>query len=113
MALEMEARNRWPLAELLSAPEMLDTSEPNKEALEAQKYLQRLRELANGLVSSEYWELISLVLIDGCEEAKARLESVTTSDKDLRVSQGEAQAYRSAYNLIVNLSKEKAEEKHG
>jgi hypothetical protein len=71
-----------------------------------------LRELARGLLSSEYWELVSLVLIDGLETAKGSLESETIEDRYIRVSQGEAKAYRSAYNMLVSLAAN-MEEKNG
>lgn len=65
-----------------------------------------MRELARGLLGSEYWELVSNVLINGLETAKGTLENETVEDKYFRVAQGEAKAYRSAFNLIVELGKE-------
>jgi hypothetical protein len=62
--------------------------------------------LARGLVSSEYWELVSFVLIDGLEEAKQSLESSGTDDRTLRVRQGEALAYRAAFNSMLELGKD-------
>ena len=67
-------------------------------------------ELAKGLVSSEYWELVSLVLVNGLEDAKSALESESTDDRTIRVCQGEAKAYRSAFNTIVEWSKSTEEE---
>lgn len=61
-------------------------------------------ELARGLVGSDYWELVSLVLVEGLEDAKQTLESEGTGDRDLRIKQGEAKAYRSAFNLVISLS---------
>jgi hypothetical protein len=54
---------------------------------------------------------VSLVLIDGLEGAKGALESETLDDKGLRIAQGEAKAYRSAFNLVLQLSDEPDEEK--
>jgi hypothetical protein len=71
-----------------------------------------LKELARGLLSSEYWELVSLILISGLEDAKGALENVTTDDRNLRLCQGEAKAYRDAYNLVVSMSEVDSEEKH-
>jgi hypothetical protein len=71
-----------------------------------------MEELARGLVSSEYWELVSLVLIEGLEDAKGALESESTDDKTLRVRQGESKAYRSAYNQFLSLSKDVSKEQH-
>jgi hypothetical protein len=79
--------------------------------VQSQAFLRRAKELARGLVGSEYWEIVSLVLIEGLEDAKGALESVTTSDKDMRVKQGEAMAYRDAFNMILELGK--TEEKDG
>jgi hypothetical protein len=72
-----------------------------------------MKELARGLKDSEYWDLVSLVLIDGLEDAKGALESETTSDKDMRLHQGAAKAYREAFNLLVDLAGNVSEEKNG
>jgi len=72
-----------------------------------------MAELARGLISSEYWELVSLVLIEGLEDAKGALENEATDDKRIRVCQGEAKAYRDAYNYVVRLSKYSPEETDG
>ena len=110
----VELEERKPsLAELLSRepPKGQEALEP----LEAQQveFLKRMRELARGLVGSEYWELVSLILVEGLEDAKGALESTTTSDKDIRVKQGEAMAYRDVFNMIVELGKKVVEEKDG
>jgi hypothetical protein len=55
--------------------------------------------------------LISLVLIEGLEDAKGALEIESTEDRRIRICQGEAKAYRSAFNLIVELSNFDSEEK--
>ena len=62
-----------------------------------------MRELARGLVGSEYWEMLSLVLIQGLEDAKGALENETISSDQFRLRQGEAKAYRSAFNMILEL----------
>jgi hypothetical protein len=54
-----------------------------------------------------------MVLIDGLEDAKGALESEATDDRQLRVCQGEAKALRSAFNLIIALSKDASEEANG
>jgi hypothetical protein len=91
-----------------------ETPEPERKLLEEQRaFLLRLRELARGLLGSEYWELVSLVLIDGLETAKGALESETIDDRSFRVKQGEAKAYLSAYNLFVSMSNDASEEKNG
>ena len=69
-----------------------------------------MRELARGLLDSEYWEMLKLVLVQGLEDAKGALESETTSDRDLRIKQGEAKAYLSAHNMIVDLARLDASE---
>jgi len=69
-----------------------------------------MRELARGLVGSEYWELINVVMISDMETAKGLLENPSTSDKDLRVNQGAARALRMARNFILRLSKEEEED---
>jgi hypothetical protein len=72
-----------------------------------------MRELARGLVGSEYWELVSVVLVEGLEDAKGALEAEATDDRRIRICQGEAKAYRSAFNLIIELSNATSEEKDG
>jgi hypothetical protein len=64
-------------------------------------------------VDSEYWELVSIVLIQGLEDAKDALENVSTSDTDFRLRQGEAKAYRETYNFLFALSKVVTEENNG
>jgi hypothetical protein len=54
-----------------------------------------------------------MVLVDGLESAKGALESVATDDTRLRVCQGEAKAYRSAYNTIIEMSRDVSEEANG
>ena len=106
-------RARPSLSALLSESER-PLADLSPEDQQERQFLLRLRELARGLVSSEYWELVSLVLIDGLETAKGALESETIEDRALRISQGEAKAYRSAFNLLIRLSKgEEEEEKNG
>jgi hypothetical protein len=70
-----------------------------------------MKELARGLVDSEYWELINIVLISDMETAKSMLEDPSISDKDFRVNQGAAKALRLARNFFIVLSK--TEEKDG
>jgi hypothetical protein len=72
-----------------------------------------MKELARGLVDSEYWELIRVVLISDLEAAKSMLEEPSISDKDFRVKQGEAKALRSAHNFIVRLGTTDKEESNG
>jgi hypothetical protein len=75
------------------------------EDQEALKFLLKMRELARGLVDSEYWELINVVLVSDMETAKGALEDPSTSDKDLRVAQGAARALRLARNFFLTLAK--------
>jgi hypothetical protein len=70
-----------------------------------------MQELARGLVDSEYWELINVVLVSDMESAKALLEEPSTSDRDLRVAQGSAKALRLARNFFLRLAK--TEEENG
>ena len=118
MSQEMEGRPPSLLEQALQvALEPLESEAdlpPQERRLveESRQFRRKLVELARGLLGSEYWELVSLVLIDGLESAKGALESEGTSDKGVRVNQGEAKAYRSAYNLIVTLSQDASEEKH-
>jgi hypothetical protein len=67
-------------------------------------------ELARGLVGSEYWEFIHLLLVTGLEEAKALLEQESTSDDKIRFCQGQAAAYRAAINDILRWSDGDSEE---
>jgi hypothetical protein len=69
------------------------------------RFLLRMVELARGLVDSEYWELLRVVLIGDLELAKASLENISLSEKDLRVSQGKAAALLSLHNFILKLSR--------
>ena len=78
-----------------------------------EQFLKKMQELARGLRDSEYWDLVSLVLIQGLEDAKGALESETTSDRDMRLHQGEAKAYREAFNLFVGLAAKSPEVKDG
>ena len=109
MAEIMEDRQRPSLDSLMAEP----SPQKDQAPTEAQQYLLRMKELARGLLGSEYWELVSLTLIEGLENAKAALESEATDDRTIRVRQGEANAYRSAYNKIIDLSKEASEEENG
>lgn len=63
-------------------------------------------ELARGLVDSEYWELVRLILVNDLELAKSALEDTRLSESELRVHQGEAKALTSAHNFIVDLARE-------
>ena len=108
MAQEWEAERPARLEDLLSrewpkSPEAL--AELSRVETEELAFLRRMRELARGLVGSEYWELVNLVLISDMETAKAALEESSTSDKDLRVNQGAAKALRSVRNFLVVLAK--------
>jgi hypothetical protein len=78
---------------------------------EEQEQRKRLRELARGLIASEYWELIRVVVVGGLEAAKAELESFSTSKERLRACQGMASAYRSLNNFLLELGK--TEEENG
>jgi len=99
----MQAQEEWPQ----------DLSPKEQEILAEQlAFRRRMEELARGLVGSEYWELLSLVLVEGLEDAKGALEIESTDDKRIRICQGEAKAYRSAFNLIIQLSKAGSEEKN-
>ena len=111
---ELEGYRPPTLAELQSRPEVApeDLGSLNSEELAQHQFLLKMRELAKGLVSSEYWELVSLVLIQGLEDAKTTLESTSSDDRAIRVCQGEARAYRSAHNSILRLARE-PEEEHG
>jgi len=107
---EMEGL-KLSLSQLL-AQEPQEGQELSHQEEQEQAFLKRMRELARGLVGSEYWELLSLVLIEGLEEAKGALESETITVEQFRIRQGEAKAYRSAFNLILGLGKI-VEEKNG
>jgi hypothetical protein len=72
-----------------------------------------MQELARGLVGSEYWELVRVVLVTDLENAKAMLEDTSISDKDFRIKQGAANALRSAHNFMVELSKVEKEKENG
>ena len=112
---DLEGHSPLQLEQALQAPVEWDPELPEAEQRilrEQQEFLRKLRELARGLLNSEYWELVSLVLVDGLENAKGALESETIDDRSLRISQGEAKAYRSAFNMIVRLSEDVSEEKH-
>ena len=69
------------------------------------QYLLKLSELAKGLVSSPYWEVVNVIVLGDLEEAKGALERISTSERDFRVAQGKANGLREAYNLILNLSR--------
>ena len=97
-SLEVLLSQPWP-----KDPEEL--AKLPKEQQEQFKFLNRMQELARGLVDSEYWELINIVLISDMETAKSALEEPSTSDRDLRVNQGAARALRNARNFFVRLSK--------
>jgi hypothetical protein len=104
----MELDHRASLDTLLSQPDrelaQLEAQDQKVE-LERRALRKKLYELAQGLIGSEYWELVSMILIDGLECAKSALESESTDDRRLRLCQGEAKAYRSAYNMIVDMAK--------
>jgi len=102
-SLEVLLAREWPK----DPQELAKLSREDQELL---KFLQRMRELARGLVGSEYWELINVVMISDMETAKGLLENPSTSDKDLRVNQGAARALRMARNFILRLSKEEEED---
>ena len=109
----MEALSGRPLylADLLAMSKGSQLSDSKLEAEQLLQFLHKMRELARGLVSSEYWELIGVVLVEGLEVAKASLENETITIDKFRLSQGEARAYRSAYNLFLELAKEDEKEK--
>jgi hypothetical protein len=48
---------------------------------------------------------MSLVLVQGLEDAKRALESETISVEQFRLRQGEAKAYRDTFNLVLALAK--------
>ena len=113
MAQQWEQERPARLEDLLSRqwPEdPLELSRPEQEEL---SFLKRMRELARGLVGSEYWELVRLLLISDLETSKAALEDTSISDKDFRVKQGEAKALLSLHNFLLKLSKTDVEEKDG
>ena len=64
-----------------------------------------MRELARGLLDSEYWELLSFVLINDMEDAKAMLEKPSTNDRDIRVNQGAAAALWNVGSFLTKLAK--------
>jgi hypothetical protein len=100
----LQARESWPE----------DLPEDQLRLLEEQlSFRRKMEELARGLVSSEYWELLALVLVEGLEDAKGALEGEATDDRRMRVCQGEAKAYRAAYNLIISLSQSGKERENG
>lgn len=68
-------------------------------------------ELSRGLVGSEYWELVSIVLVEGLEDAKAELEQESLSETKLRIAQGKAIGLRNAFNLLLALSNHVEEKK--
>jgi hypothetical protein len=107
---------RQSLEVLLAQPGRAE-SECSPQEWKVEQELEALRnhlkELASGLVESKYWELVAMVLVDGLESAKGALESVATDDTRLRVCQGEAKAYRSAYNTIIEMSRDVSEEANG
>ena len=72
-----------------------------------------MQELARGLVGSEYWELLHLILVSNLEEAKGALESEVTSVEQFRLRQGEAKAYRHVHSFILKLSRSTSEEDDG
>jgi len=72
-----------------------------------------MQELARGLVGSEYWELLHLILVSNLEEAKGALESEVTSVEQFRLRQGEAKAYRNVHSFILKLSRSTSEEDDG
>ena len=100
------------LLELLAAqPQVRDPQESlSQEELQERQFLERMRELARGLLGSEYWDFLSVAIIEELELAKAALENETISDKDFRIRQGEAKAYTVIYNKIVALGAEKPKE---
>lgn len=108
----LEGHNRPTLASLLA---VLDKpqSERSPEEEQLHQFRRKMAELARGLLDSEYWELLSFILVDGLEAAKGELESEATSDQRLRVCQGAAAAYRGAYNTIIEMSKDVSEENNG
>jgi hypothetical protein len=72
-----------------------------------------MQELSRGLVGSEYWELLRLLLVSDLETAKGALEDTMISDKDFRVKQGEAKALLSFHNFILKLAADVVEEVDG
>ena len=112
MGQELPEGHKQTLLELLNQPvrELQEGQEYSPEELQEQRYLERMRELARGLVDSEYWDLVSVSIIEELEIAKGALESVTIGDKEFRIKQGEAQAYRNAFNKILKLAETDTEE---
>ena len=100
-SLEVLLSREWP-----KDPE--EVAKLPLEDQEALKFLLKMRELARGLVDSEYWELINVVMVNDMETAKDVLEDTSASDKDLRVAQGAARALREARNFLLTLSKVEA-----
>ena len=111
----MGGRGPLRLSEVMQAQESWPEDLPQQEQeilTEQLAFRRKMEELARGLISSEYWELISLVLIEGLEDAKAALESESTDDRRIRFCQGGAAAYRSAFNLVIALSNGSTEDKN-
>ncbi len=109
-----EPSRRPHLADLLSqeaSPEQLPSLPPEEQ--QQQRFLQKMRELARGLRDSEYWDLVSLVLIEQLEEAKSALERESTPLERMRFCQGEAHACREAVNFMLELAKDVVEDGHG
>ena len=113
MEQRWEAERPDSLEVLLAREWPKDSKELSSEDQQTLAYLKRMQELARGLRDSEYWDLVSLVLIQGLEDAKGALESETTSDRDMRLHQGGAKAYREAFNLFVGLAAKSPEVKDG
>jgi len=102
---ELVAPPPRPLEELLAREWPRDPAGLGLVEQEEYRFLLRMVELARGLVDSEYWELVRVVLIGDLELAKAGLENVSASEKDLRVNQGAARALLSLHNFILKLSR--------
>ena len=102
MAQDLEAPQGNPLVGLLSREWPKEMSVVEEEE---HKYLLHQVELARGLVDSEYWDLLRVCLIGDLEEAKGALERIETSDRDIRVNQGKANALEQLHNFILRLSR--------
>ena len=113
------AEERWEaerpvrLEDLLSRQWPKDKASLSRVETEELSFLKRMRELARGLVGSEYWELVKLLIVSDMEDAKGALEDTSIGEKDLRVKQGAVKAIRELHNFILTLSKIEVEEENG
>ena len=113
------AEERWEaerpvrLEDLLSRQWPKDKASLSRVETEELSFLKRMQELARGLVGSEYWELVKLLIVSDMEDAKGALEDTSIGEKDLRVKQGAVKAIRELHNFILTLSKIEVEEENG